>query len=81
MCDAVLTESEKILMKVYKLKSMAADSLSWKCDEVDFLVQMILHRPPQFKAARFFAVDRTTLFSILYSMTSFLLVMVQFKSN
>jgi hypothetical protein len=49
--------------------------MPWNCDEIDILVEMILHRLRQFKAARVFQLRDP------HPMTSFLLVMVQFKSN
>jgi hypothetical protein len=81
MCDAVLSEMEKSMVLVYKLQSVTADFMPFENDEVYSLVQMVLHTRPEFKAARFFSIKRSTMFSILYSMTTFLLVMLQFKSN
>jgi hypothetical protein len=79
MCDAVLSEMEKTLLLVYKLQSVTADLMLDENHEVYSLAQMILHTRPEFKAARFFSIKRSTLFSILYSMITFLLVMLQFK--
>jgi hypothetical protein len=79
MCDAVLSEMEKTMVLVYKLQSMTTDFMPYENHEVYSLIQMILHTRPEFKAARFFSIKRSTLFSILYSMITFLLVMLQFK--
>jgi hypothetical protein len=79
MCDAVLSEIDKTLLLVYKLQSVIADLMPYENNEVYSLIQMILHTRPEFKAARFFSIKRSTLFSILYSMTTFFLVMLQLK--
>jgi hypothetical protein len=43
------------------------------------LALMIVKNHPEFNAARFFSIDKSTLFSILYVLIIFVTVMIQFK--
>jgi gustatory receptor len=63
-------------MKTYRLEVKLT---SYEIEEIQVLVDVVLHNRPEFKAARFFSIDRSTLFSVLNSLTTFLLVLIQFK--
>jgi hypothetical protein len=47
--------------------------------EIQVFIDVLLHNRPEFRAASFFSIDRSTLFSVLNSLTTFLLVLIQFK--
>jgi gustatory receptor len=76
MCDAVLNESRKILELSRKLK--------WELDtntsELSKLTDFVQEHLPVFSAERFFTIDRGTILSVLGSVTSFFIVMIQFRS-
>jgi gustatory receptor len=75
MCDAVSNESRKILELSRKLK--------WELDsntsELSKLTDFVQEHLPVFSAARFFTIDRGTILSVLGSVTSFFIVMIQFR--
>ncbi|CAH1380245.1 unnamed protein product [Tenebrio molitor] len=60
----------------YRLETMLS---SYEKKEIQVFIDVVTYNRPKFKAARFFSVDRSTLFSVLNSLTTFLLVMIQFK--
>jgi gustatory receptor len=76
LCDLILKTSDEILAQAYRLENL----LAWyEGKEIQIFIDVVLHNRPEFRAARFFSIDRSTLFSILNSLTTFLLVMIQFK--
>ncbi|XP_044260151.1 uncharacterized protein LOC123008429 [Tribolium madens] len=81
LCDTILKTVEDILSQAYKLEASFDDLATYETDEVQIFIDVVQHNRPEFKAARFFSIDRSTLFSVLNSLTTFLLVMIQFKEN
>jgi hypothetical protein len=73
VCDFVLNEFDKILTVVCEI------GIS---DEVFHgTLSSISNYRPNFTAARFFSVNRSMIFSVLNSFTTFLLVIVQLRVN
>ncbi|XP_044262935.1 gustatory receptor 68a-like [Tribolium madens] len=73
ICDAVRIEAEKILTISYKLTEFYNKEVH--------LTKVILKNFPTFSAARFFNVDRSTLFKVLTSVIGFFIVIVQIRQN
>ncbi|XP_044261046.1 gustatory and pheromone receptor 39a-like [Tribolium madens] len=80
LCDLVSKEFERILNMAYKIEtwSVIFDNNLRKKQEI--MKDLLKHRP-NFSAARFFTIDRSTIFSICNSLTSFLIIIIQFKIN
>ncbi|XP_068901867.1 uncharacterized protein [Tenebrio molitor] len=76
LCDSILKKCDEILAKAYRLEVKLT---SYEIEEIQVFIDAVLHSRPEFRAARFFSIDRSTLFSVLNSLTTFLLVMIQFK--
>jgi gustatory receptor len=64
------------LAKAYQLEG---ELTSDENEEIQVFIDVVQHNRPEFRAARFFSINRSTLFSVLNSLTTFLLVMIQFK--
>jgi gustatory receptor len=71
-----MKKCDEILAKAYRLEVQLT---SYKNKEIQVFIDAVLHNRPEFRAARFFSIDRSTLFSVLNSLTTFILVMIQFK--
>jgi hypothetical protein len=76
LCDTIQKEFEKILTLTYKLDTLGI--LNQDCDIREFRDAIQDYRP-SFTAARFFCINRKTIFSVLNSLTTFFIVMIQFK--
>jgi gustatory receptor len=76
LCDSVIKKCDEILSQAYRLES---ELTSYDNEEILVLIDGLLHNRPEFRAARFFSIDRSTLFTVLNSLTTFLLVIIQFK--
>ncbi|KAJ3620394.1 hypothetical protein MTP99_004345 [Tenebrio molitor] len=80
-CDLILRETETMLTKSYVLRRHT-EMLSPK--EKEKLIQfsdVIQQNFPRFSAARFFNIDRSTILSILTTVVTFLIIMIQFQSS
>ncbi|KAJ3620393.1 hypothetical protein MTP99_004345 [Tenebrio molitor] len=80
-CDLILREAETMLTKSYVLRRHT-EMLSPK--EKEKLIQfsdVIQQNFPRFSAARFFNIDRSTILSILTTVVTFLIIMIQFRSS
>jgi gustatory receptor len=76
LCDSILKKDDEIVAQAYRLETQLS---SKENEEIQVLIDVVLHNRPEFRAARFFSIDRATLFSVLNSLTTFLLVIIQFK--
>jgi gustatory receptor len=76
LSDSILKKYDEILVQVY---CFAGEVASYENKEIQVFIDVVLHNRPEFRAARFFSIDRSTLFSVLNSLTTFLLVIIQFK--
>lgn len=79
LCDLVTKEFDKILAVAYKIETWSVCFDDPK-NSKEILKYFLNHRP-NFTAARFFTIDRSTIFSICNSFTSFLIIIIQFKIN
>ncbi|RZC33359.1 7tm 7 domain containing protein [Asbolus verrucosus] len=80
-CDAVLKKFVEILRLSMKLEVISSDMTKDKNDQIRSFIDVVLHNRPKFTAFRFFEVNRSTIFRILYSIVTFLIIMIQFKLN
>ncbi|XP_068901770.1 uncharacterized protein [Tenebrio molitor] len=78
-CDTIRKEFEELLSYCYQMQTCIAESTFTENDMCIF-TKSVSQSMPEFTAARYFSIDRSTIFSILNSITTFLLVMIQFKS-
>jgi gustatory receptor len=78
-CDTIRKEFEELLSYCYQMQTRIAESTFTENDMCIF-TKSVSQSMPEFTAARYFSIDRSTIFSILNSITTFLLVMIQFKS-
>ncbi|KAH0808189.1 hypothetical protein GEV33_014602 [Tenebrio molitor] len=78
-CDAVREEFEGLLSYCYHIQECVSGSA---VNENEFyaFTNSVSQNMPEFTAARYFCIDRSTIFSILNSVTTFVLVMIQFSS-
>ena len=79
LCDLILNEHNEILSLSHKLEIMVKKLQLDKTYDISSFIGAISEYKPVFTAARFFTVDRSAIFSVLNSITTFLLVMIQFK--
>ncbi|CAH1380352.1 unnamed protein product [Tenebrio molitor] len=79
-CDLILKEAESMLLKSYML-TRKTENLSIKDEkELKRFSERILQNFPKFSAARFLNIDRSTILSILWTVVTFFIVIVQFYS-
>jgi gustatory receptor len=76
LCDSIMKKCDEILSQAYRLES---ELTSYENKEIQVFINVVLHNRPEFRAARFFSINRSTLFTVLNSLTTFLLVIIQFK--
>ncbi|XP_068901853.1 uncharacterized protein [Tenebrio molitor] len=81
LCDTVLKEFDLLVDLSRQLEISLFNLVLHKGNEFYKFSAALLHNQPEFHAARFFSIDRSIIFSILNSMTTFLLVIIQFKYN
>ncbi|KAJ3620253.1 hypothetical protein MTP99_004220 [Tenebrio molitor] len=76
LCDSIMKKCDEILSQAYRLES---ELTSYENKEIQVFINVVLHNRPEFRAGRFFSINRSTLFTVLNSLTTFLLVIIQFK--
>ncbi|XP_063924676.1 gustatory receptor 68a-like [Zophobas morio] len=81
MCDSVLKEALKVVGFAYKLRKNFPSALSRQRVEVNEFIDFVIRNFPKFSAAGFFDIDRSTIFKLLGTVTTLLIVMVQFDTN
>jgi hypothetical protein len=78
-CDLVLMEAEKILALSYKLRKNFGEASSEVKEELFEFSNTIVDNFPMFSAARFFEIKRSIILSVLGTVTTFLVIMIQFR--
>lgn len=83
-CDATIREAQKTPIITYKLLQTlpleSSDPLERDLrEDLLLLSEQTSLRTPSFSAAGFFTVDYTMLFTLLGSVTSYLIVLIQFN--
>jgi hypothetical protein len=67
LCDSILERYEQIVMAACKLQSVLDNVYIFECEKSISLLTVVCRNRPKFEAARFFALDKTTLFKTLYT--------------
>jgi hypothetical protein len=80
LCDSVVQKHGQLLALVIELETNCQGVPSAN-KQLNSLLDTMEHLRPKFEAARYFFVDKTTLFTISYSLVSFVLVLIQLKLN
>ncbi|RZC41973.1 hypothetical protein BDFB_012963, partial [Asbolus verrucosus] len=75
LCDAILKKYEDIFNVAFRIKCSTNNR------KFRSILAVVSHNRPEFRAARFFLIDRSLLFSIFDSVTTFTLVILQFKPS
>ncbi|KAH0820653.1 hypothetical protein MTP99_000554 [Tenebrio molitor] len=78
LCDAVSSEVNKILSVAYSLDK---HSLGDGRNDLTEFIDVVKDNFPIFSAARFFDINRSTIFGIFDAIITFLIVMIQFESH
>ncbi|XP_044261022.1 uncharacterized protein LOC123008999 [Tribolium madens] len=73
LCDAIVNENEEIN------KLLQTDPIFRKNKQFEKFLKTVLINKPKFSAARFFSIDRSTIFQIMNSIVTFLIVVIQIK--
>ncbi|EFA09286.1 gustatory receptor 77 [Tribolium castaneum] len=76
VCDQVLKKYEEILNILLKIKFFLRKKVNKRRSRC---LRRIEQSCPEFSAARFYCINRATLFSLLNAATTFLIVLLQFK--
>jgi hypothetical protein len=79
LCDSIVRKYSEIVASSYKLE--ADNDVVVISDHLKSLIDAVGQFRPEFTAAGFFFIDKTTLFSIVNCTVTFLLVIVQLKIN
>lgn len=74
-CDSVLHEAEQIQTIAFDLFKNSQNR-----DLIRF-IEIVIGNFPEFSAARFFSIDRSTILKILDATITFLIVVIQFQIN
>jgi gustatory receptor len=80
-CDLILREAETMLTKSYVLRRHTKMLSAQEKEVLTHFSDVILQNFPRFSAARFFNIDRSTILSILATVVTFLIIMIQFESS
>ncbi|XP_018569254.1 gustatory receptor 68a-like [Anoplophora glabripennis] len=76
-CDSVVTQANKLETNCHQLKR----TFIWEPkmrEELDKLMYLIIKMPPHFSAAGFFEINRSTLLSVISSVTTYFIIITQF---
>ncbi|EFA05767.1 gustatory receptor 42 [Tribolium castaneum] len=79
LCDAIVSENEEITKKVQKL--LQTDLILYDNKQFENFLKAVTSNGPKFSAARFFLIKRSTIFQIINSLVTFLIVIIQIKTE
>ncbi|EFA05768.1 gustatory receptor 43 [Tribolium castaneum] len=79
-CDSIIEEFEGLISLAYRFENCDLDLIIDKNEICEFIKNVSQNRP-KFTAGRYFVIEMTLIFNILDSMTTFLLIVLQFKEN
>jgi gustatory receptor len=78
LCDQILKEYDQLLDLAWKLEASFSTSSSQETRQIKFFIDFVQGNRPRFVAAQFFTIDKSTLFKMLNTLITFLLVIIQF---
>ena len=76
-CDLISGETEAMLNKSYVLQRNCKNFLEQ--DRLEQFVKIVTRNFPKFSAARFFTIDRSTILNVLNTVTTFFIIIIQFR--
>jgi hypothetical protein len=77
----MMKEYEDILMLACKLETCLNEDILYGSKNFRSLADILWQNRFEFNTARFFSINKSTLFRVLYVMITFLIVIIQFKMN
>nr|XP_015838050.1 PREDICTED: uncharacterized protein LOC107398458 [Tribolium castaneum] len=78
LCDLVVLESEEILAASYRLQRYLNDKEN---SELEKFIKVAKANFPKFSAARFCLIERNTLYKIFETVSTVLIIMIQFNPD
>ncbi|CAH1380596.1 unnamed protein product, partial [Tenebrio molitor] len=78
LCDSVLEEAKVTVLLSYKLRQY---TLPKEKQEMSDFVKVLLDNFPEFTAAGFFSITKTTIFHMISTVTTFFIIIIQFNTN
>ncbi|KAJ3652564.1 hypothetical protein Zmor_018517 [Zophobas morio] len=78
LCDLVLDEAKTTTLLAYKLRQYA---LLVEKQEISDFITLMSDNFPQFTAAGFFSVNKTTILNIMGTVTTFFIIIIQFNTS
>ncbi|EFA05765.1 gustatory receptor 39 [Tribolium castaneum] len=79
LCDAIVSQNEEIRKNLYQM--LQADPIFYENKQFEKFLKTVLSNGPEFSAVRFFSIDRSTIFQIMNSIVTFLIVVIQIKTD
>ncbi|KAJ3652252.1 hypothetical protein Zmor_018233 [Zophobas morio] len=80
-CQALYQEAEEIVSLSYQLQLLCTDNSVNENLKIRQFPNFVIKNLPKFSAANFFLVDKSTILSMLATLGTFLIIMVQFSSK
>ncbi|EFA05781.1 gustatory and pheromone receptor 39a [Tribolium castaneum] len=76
-CDAVLEEVKTTLLLAYKIRQVFPNEKK----NISEFINVVLNNYPDFSAAGFFSINKTTLLQIIGNVTTFFIIIIQFNNK
>nr|XP_015836309.1 PREDICTED: putative gustatory receptor 28b [Tribolium castaneum] len=77
-CHQVYVNARDVLKVAYNLRRCSVGQ-EWK--QMDCFIKTVVHHLPHITAADFFQIDKTMIFHMLGTVSTYLIVVVQFNAN
>lgn len=77
----MIQEASNTMYYGYKMKRIMSKNADNEKLELRGFIELVHHNKPKFSAAGFFKIKKSTMFNILGTVTTLLIVMVQFDST
>ncbi|XP_044261376.1 gustatory and pheromone receptor 39a-like [Tribolium madens] len=76
LCDSVLKEVQTTILLAYKIRQHALIK-----EDISEFINVLLNNYPEFTAAGFFSISKTTIFHVIGNLTTFFIVIIQFNTS
>ncbi|XP_044255389.1 uncharacterized protein LOC123005621 [Tribolium madens] len=81
LCSFVEQEAEEIVRISYDIRLRLAGNLNLQCYKMQEFTNFLIKNLPKFTAANFFYIERSTILSILGTVSTFLIILIQFRKQ
>jgi gustatory receptor len=81
MCDRVVQEAEKIVPLTYQLRWCYKNGTREEKQELYEFSNFVTENLPRFSAANFFLLQKSTVLSILSTVSTVIIIMIQFAGK